>query len=84
MPSNINAKCPKCGKEAGNLYEIETKFGFRYLEKIDVLRNHDGWVKPSKMKKIGEKTIPQSNCRDCRSGKVKKTMKKQVQTRMRP
>lgn len=83
MPFKINAECPKCGKKAKTLYEIDTIFGFRYLEKIDVLRNHEGWVKPSKMKKIGKKTIPQSNCIDCRSGKVKKTMKKHLQTRMR-
>lgn len=69
MPNSINAECPKCGKKAKTLCEIEEKFGFRFLEDISIVSNYDGWVKPSKMKKIGEKTKPQSNCRDCRTGK---------------
>ena len=75
MPFKINAECPKCGKKANTLYEIETHFGFRFLEDISVISNYEGWVKPSKMKKIGRKTIPQSNCRDCRSGKSDKKPK---------
>ena len=83
MPFKINAECPKCGKKAKTLYEIEELFGFRYLENAPVIRNYEGWVKPSKMKKIGKKTIPQSNCIDCRSGKTNKVIKKHRQTKMR-
>ena len=73
MPYKIFAKCPVCQKEAKSLYDIEKLFGLRFLEKITITSNYDGWVKPSKMKKIGKKTIPQSNCRKCRTknnGKV--------------
>ena len=77
MPYKIYAKCPVCEKEAKNLYEIEEKFGFRFLESISVLKNYNGWVKPNKMKKMGKKTIPQSNCRVCRpTGKKKNNTKK--------
>ena len=72
MPYQIFAKCPVCQKEAKSVYEIEELFGFRFLENISVVRNQNGWINPSKMKKIGLKSIPQSNCRACRSSSNKK------------
>ena len=64
MPYQIFAKCPGCQKEAKSVYEIEELFGFRFLENISVVRNQNGWINPSKMKKIGLKSIPQSNSND--------------------
>ena len=32
MPYEIKAECPRCGKKAKGLNEIEEKFGFRVME----------------------------------------------------
>ena len=66
MPYEIWAECPKCKKMARTIYEIDKLFGFRHLESG---WDFDGkaWVKVSTNKRIGQNTIPQSNCIDCRS-----------------
>jgi len=65
MPYKIWAECPKCKIKAETIYEIDRLFGFRYLEDMAQASPKD-WIKLRVKKKIGAKTIPQSNCVGCR------------------